>query len=86
MKIRPVNQCLIAHLYEEPEKKTLILTSKEPNKDRFVVDFIQENSQGINEGDVILCNKYDALEIDYEGSKIYVIRIEKVIGIIDIYG
>ena len=83
MKITMKNKKLMAKLYEEPKKEELIITIKENPKDRYIVLFTQENDQGIQEGDLILCNKHDVLEKEIDGEKFYIIHIERVIGVIN---
>jgi len=82
--IRPVNKRIIAKLFEPvEEKKTIILTVKEPKKDTFEVLAVAENEQGIKVGDKILIDKYDALEKEIDGEKLYIIQCERVLGVIE---
>lgn len=83
MKIRPTNKKLIGKLYELPKKDELIITVTENPRDRYIVVAVVENDQGIKEGDLILCHKMDVLEKEIDGEKIYIIPVERVIGVIE---
>lgn len=83
MKIRPMNKKLIANLYEEPKKEEVIITVVENPRDRYIVTAVPENDQGIKEGDMILCQKMDVLEKEIKGEKIYIVPVERVIGVIE---
>ena len=56
---------------------------KEPKKDTFEVLAVAENEQGIKVGDKILIDKYDALEKEIDGEKLYIIQCERVLGVIE---
>lgn len=83
MKLRPTNKRLTATLYEEPHKGALILTAKDTRKDTFVVVDVCENDQGIKAGDRILVDKFDALEKEVGGEKVYIIEVARVVGVIE---
>ena len=81
---KPLNKRLVARLVEEEEtKKSLIITVKETPKDTFIVIAVGENEQGIKHGDKILIDKYDALEKEINGQKLYIIQCDRVLGVFE---
>lgn len=84
--IRPLNKRLVATLVEETtENKVggLYMAPKEPKRDTYIVISINENEQGIKVGDKVLIDKYDCLEKEMDGKKVYIINCDRVLGIIE---
>jgi co-chaperonin GroES (HSP10) len=83
--LRPLNKRILAKLIQEEEQKkgALILTAKEPKKDRYEVLAVAENEQGIKVGDKILIDKYDALEKEIDGQHYHIIQCDRVLGVIE---
>lgn len=84
--LRPLNKRLTATLVEEKvETKVggLYLAPKEPKRDTYLVTSIGENEQGIKVGDKVLIDKYDCLEKELDGQKVYIINCDRVLGVIE---
>lgn len=75
MKIRPLNNKILAKVWKEPPG-SLILPERSAAF-KFTIIGIQENSLGLKEGDVILCQYYDFVVDD----ETYICRLDSVVGV-----
>ena len=81
--ITPLNNNLVAKLFEQPKKGSLILTTQQEKKDTFEVVSIGENKHGLKAGDRILVEQYAAKEMETDGETVYFINCDRVIGKFD---
>jgi co-chaperonin GroES (HSP10) len=83
MKLKPIGNKLVATLYEEPKKASLILSPETKPRDRFVIQSVVDNDMGLKKGDMILVEGLRFLEKEVEGEKVYIIKLENVMGIFE---
>jgi co-chaperonin GroES (HSP10) len=81
--ITPLNNNLVAKLFEQEKKGTLILTIQQEKKYTFEIVSVGENKQGLKVGDKVIVDKYSFKEMEIDGQLVYFINCDLVIGKFD---
>jgi len=81
--IKPMNRRIFGALIQEPNKSTLILTTSDINKCRFLVKAVSDDIDDIGINETVLITKYAGTEVDFEGGMHLIVKYDDVIGIFE---
>lgn len=81
--IKPMNKRIFGALIQEPNKSTLILTTSDINKCRFLVKAVSDDIDDIGIGDTVLITKYSGTEVDFEGGQHLIVKYDDVLAVFE---
>lgn len=80
MHLKPINDYIVCRPYEKITAKTVILMT--PKDTEFEVLEVAEDVVKIQQGDVILVNKFSGTDIEVDGQKLRIFSEKQIIGVL----